>query len=239
MKQVSLIGVAILATVCAMGCSKKGPECEQFVSTANAGVEKLTKAGNMAGDTPQQALAQSKEVQKIADETTGTFGKLAFTVPELQKLSTDYQGVLKDIATASKTTQDMVTSAEEVTKKAEKIPADMKTATDEFVKACGEDKDAEDSDGCKHLIEKLHGLKGDKAAEFTALAGDLDKAALKHAETKTVATKIAKVFHDLAKLMTDLDALGDKVKKASEQEDAAIKKQNAVIGEVNKFCSGS
>ncbi len=232
------IAVAIGATV-AMGCSKKGSECEQFNNTANPSVDKLNKASALPDDKPEQAMAQAQEVQKIADETVANLTKLTFTVPELQKMSADYQSTLKDMSASSKALIELVKSLDTITKKAEKLPEEMKQAGDKLTAACAEDKEGDDADECKKIAEKVQNLPSDpsKGAEVIAFAAELEKMTLKNAATKAVAVDIAKTFKDLGKLMTDLEGIGPKAQAASKKEEEAISKQNAVVDSLNKFCS--
>jgi len=109
-------------------CSKKGPECEQFVATLNPSVDKLNKAMAMPDGKPEEALAEAKEVQKVADESGALFAKLVLTVTELVKFASDYAALLKEVSTSAKGTQEAVKAYQDIMKKADTIPASTGSA---------------------------------------------------------------------------------------------------------------
>ena len=91
----------ILLSVGFFGCDKKIPECESIVKVISPSAERLKKVTAEPTDTPEQMTAQLQEIAKVSTETASELGKLKLTVPELQKFSTDYQSMAKDMADAS------------------------------------------------------------------------------------------------------------------------------------------
>lgn len=242
MKITRTASVAVLlvlgATITA--CSKKGPECEQFVATLNPNVEKLNKAMAMPDDKPEEALAEAKEVQKVTEEGSAAFAKLTLTVPELVKLAGDYNGLLKEVTTSAKSTQETVKAYQDIAKKLEVLPAQMKSAMEKLTKSCGEDHDPQDADECKAIAEMLMHLPKDptNATEVAKFTGDLSKLEMHKNDMKAVVTEVNATLNGFVKVGADAKAAAAKAKAATEQQEAAIKKQNQTVEALNKFCAG-
>ncbi len=92
---------SVIFAVAFLGCDKKIPECESIVKVISPSSEKLKKAAAAPTETPEQMTTQLLEIAKVSTETATDLAKLKLTVPELQKFSTDYQAMAKDMADAS------------------------------------------------------------------------------------------------------------------------------------------
>jgi hypothetical protein len=103
----AIVGLALLLG--APGCGqKKINECNQLIEVINKGVDSLNKAskGNandLTGTSDYKTMADTMEA--VASDAA----KVELTVPELKKLSQDYQVMAKEVAKAAR---DMVAAAD-------------------------------------------------------------------------------------------------------------------------------
>jgi ABC-type transporter Mla subunit MlaD len=124
--------VVWIAAVCLamIGCNKKGPECESIVQVINPSVEKLSQMAEAPSDKPEDNAKQLQTMAKISASTAAELSKLTLTIPELQKFSTDYQSVSKDMSDATSSVADLITSLD----KADPVAASdkLKAASDKM-----------------------------------------------------------------------------------------------------------
>lgn len=97
--------LAAAALPAANGCgTKKVSECNSLVQAINAGVKNIeTQPNDPSGAADLRAMADSME--KVAADAS----KIELTIPELQKYSTEYQALAKDVA---KTARELAAAAE-------------------------------------------------------------------------------------------------------------------------------
>jgi methyl-accepting chemotaxis protein len=98
-----LAPVALAAALLSFGCGgkKKVQECNDLVGVINAGVDKIQKGTSKAPD----GGAAVGELRALAEEMDGIgkdAAKVQLTLPELQKLSKDYQAMVTEVATAAR-----------------------------------------------------------------------------------------------------------------------------------------
>ncbi|HSO00615.1 MAG TPA: hypothetical protein VLS89_20125, partial [Candidatus Nanopelagicales bacterium] len=106
-------GLLALATGCGQS---KISECNALIEVINKGVQSLEK-GQKAGSDPTVA-ADLKAMADAMEKVAGDASQVKLTIPELQKFSTEYQTMSKEVAKAAR---DMATAAE--AKDPEKINA--------------------------------------------------------------------------------------------------------------------
>jgi hypothetical protein len=90
------------------GCGQsKISECNALIEVINKGVQSLEK-GPKAGADPS-GVGDLKSMADAMDKVAGDAAAVKLTIPELQKYSTDYQTMAKEVAKAAR---DMATAAE-------------------------------------------------------------------------------------------------------------------------------
>ncbi len=107
-----IIGVTLLGAFLALplsGCSqKKTNECKALITVINSGVQALEKTPPVESDATgvKTLRAMADAMDKVADEAS----KVPLSVPELKKMSADYQKMVRDISNAER---EMAKAAEE------------------------------------------------------------------------------------------------------------------------------
>ncbi len=103
----AFVGVALL--VGATGCGqKKINECNQLIEVINKGVDSLNKASKGTSND-LSGTADYKNMADTMDAVAADAAKVELTVPELKKLSSDYQAMAKEVA---KSAREMVGAAD-------------------------------------------------------------------------------------------------------------------------------
>lgn len=97
--------LSLIIAAFAAGCGhKKISECNALVQVINAGITGLEKApkneGDPTGVSDLQAMAESMD--KVANDAKA----VPLTLPEIKKLSADYQKMARDIAKAERDLAD-------------------------------------------------------------------------------------------------------------------------------------
>ncbi len=104
-----LIFAAGMMAVTAMGCGqKKITECNALVNVINGGVAALEKAPSNEGDPSR--VSDLRAMADTMDKIAGDTAKIELTLPELKKVSIDYQKMAKDVAKAER---DLAKAAED------------------------------------------------------------------------------------------------------------------------------
>ncbi|HMY17378.1 MAG TPA: hypothetical protein PKA58_13735 [Polyangium sp.] len=102
-----IVGTALLFGV--PGCGqKKINECNQLIEVINKGVDSLNKASKSNSADPT-GTTEYKTMADTMEAVAADAAKVELTVPELKKLSQDYQTMAKDVAKAAR---EMVTAAD-------------------------------------------------------------------------------------------------------------------------------
>ncbi len=103
----AIVGLALLLG--APGCGqKKINECNQLIEVINKGVDSLNKASKGNANDPT-GTADYKTMADTMEAVAGDAAKVEVTVPELKKLSQDYQAMAKEVA---KSAREMVAAAD-------------------------------------------------------------------------------------------------------------------------------
>lgn len=223
-----------------LGCSKKGPECEQTVATLNPGVEALNKAMAMPEEKPEQAITQAQAVAKAADDANTAFGKLSLTTPELQKFTTDYKALLGEVTTAAKGQESAAKADIETNGRVDALNKTEHAAEEKLNKACEDtDMKPEEKAECDALRKLVEGSPKDlkDPEKLTKFGADLKKSDPKRPKTKAAVAELATAYDGWVKVVADIKAAEVKLKAAEEGEAAALKKQNASVDTLNKFCA--
>jgi len=224
------------------GCSKKGPECEQTVTTLNPGVDALNKAMAMPEEKPEQAVAQGQAVAKAADNANAAFSKLSPTTPELQSFVTDYKALLGDVSKAAKDQESAAKADIEIHSKVEALNKAEHAAEEKLSKTCEEpDLKADERAECNGLMKVVEGSPKDleDAEKLKKFAADLKKSDPKRAKTKAAMAELSTAYDGWIKVVADVKAAEAKLRAAEDVEAAALKKQNASVDTLNKFCTAS
>ena len=107
----SLMSCAIVAVALLVGLpgcgQKKINECNQLIEVINKGVDSLAKASRANSDPT--GTADYKTMADTMDAVAGDAAKVELSVPELKKLSLDYQTMAKEVA---KSAREMVAAAD-------------------------------------------------------------------------------------------------------------------------------
>ncbi|MBK9259343.1 MAG: hypothetical protein IPM54_05850 [Polyangiaceae bacterium] len=103
----AIVGVVLL--VGTTGCGqKKINECNQLIEVINKGVESLNKASKANANDPS-GTADYKTMADTMEAVAADAAKVELSVPELKKLSQDYQAMAKEVAKAAR---EMVAAAD-------------------------------------------------------------------------------------------------------------------------------
>lgn len=103
----AIVGLALLLGT--PGCGqKKINECNQLIEVINKGVDSLNKASKANSNDPT-GTADYKTMADTMEAVAGDAAKVELTVPELKKLSADYQAMAKEVA---KSAREMVAAAD-------------------------------------------------------------------------------------------------------------------------------
>lgn len=101
--------VAVGLLVGTTGCGqKKINECNQLIAVINKGVASLNNASKSDSNDPA-GTADYKNMADTMDAVADDAAKVELSVPELKKLSNDYQAMAKDVAKAAR---EMVAAAD-------------------------------------------------------------------------------------------------------------------------------
>jgi hypothetical protein len=93
--------ILLLLAFCGCGEQKKIKECNALVGVINAGVEKVQKGTSSApdgGGAVSDLRALAEEMDGISKEAA----RVELSLPELMKLSKDYQAMATEVATAAR-----------------------------------------------------------------------------------------------------------------------------------------
>ena len=82
-------------------CGKKTEECNAVSGALNAQGEKIANAMKEKGDADETGKWM-KDLAQAADGAAAEMAKITLTTPELQKFSSDYQTMCKEIASAAR-----------------------------------------------------------------------------------------------------------------------------------------
>jgi outer membrane murein-binding lipoprotein Lpp len=96
-----MVALSLLLLGAGCGDQKKVKECGAFVQVVNAGVDRVLKGMSVAADggaAVGELRSLAEEMDAIAQETA----KVELSLPELQQLSKDYQGMVTEVATAAR-----------------------------------------------------------------------------------------------------------------------------------------
>ena len=97
----SCVIVACALLVGVPGCGqKKINECNQLIEVINKGVDSLNKASRMNADPT--GTTDYKTMADTMDAVANDAAKVELSVPELKKLSGDYQVMAKEVAKAAR-----------------------------------------------------------------------------------------------------------------------------------------
>jgi hypothetical protein len=103
----AIVGLALLVGTAGCG-QKKINECNQLIEVINKGVDTLNKASKANPNDPS-GTAEYKSMADTMDAVAADAAKVELTVPELKKLSQDYQAMAKEVAKAAR---EMVAAAD-------------------------------------------------------------------------------------------------------------------------------
>lgn len=94
--------VAALGLVAgASGCGQtKVSECNALIEVINKGVQSIEKGTKVGGD--QGGSADLKAMADAMEKVAADAAQVKLTTPELQKFSTEYQAMAKDVAKAAR-----------------------------------------------------------------------------------------------------------------------------------------
>jgi hypothetical protein len=233
----TLLGAVLLLAA----CSKKAPECDSITKTINPVANKLEKTGAAMDKTedPAVLVKSMNEMGQVCDGAAADLAKLPLTVPELQKFSTDYQGLMKDAAGAARSTADLAKTLAGADAASTKNTKDIETTTDRLTKACANPKAVADAKSCESFGDLMSKFPADteKTAESEKIANDLDKITWKNDETRASAKGVVAALRATNKLVADLKATEAKSKEAEKSFDAIDKKEQALIKDINTFCA--
>lgn len=101
--QVTIAAVVAAAGlfVSASGCGqKKLSECNALIDVINKGVQSLEKGQKAGAD--QTGIGDLKAMAEAMDKVAADAAAVKLETPELQRYSTDYQGMAKDVAKAAR-----------------------------------------------------------------------------------------------------------------------------------------
>ncbi len=99
---------ALMLGLGAAGCGqKKVTECNALIQVINQGVQSLEKGPK--GETDAKGIAELNTMAAAMDKVGADAAKVELTIPELKKLSADYQVMAKEVAKASR---EMAAAAE-------------------------------------------------------------------------------------------------------------------------------
>mgnify|MGYP000940007812 CR=1 FL=1 len=107
-----IVGTALLFGV--PGCGqKKINECNQLIEVINKGVDSLNKASKSNSADPT-GTTEYKTMADTMEAVAADAAKVELTVPELKKLSQDYQTMAKDVAKAARVSVMWANTAERI-----------------------------------------------------------------------------------------------------------------------------
>jgi hypothetical protein len=101
-----LVGAGLLALASGCGQSKIS-ECNALIEVINKGVQSLEKGEKASADPT--GVADLKSMADAMDKVAADAAGVKLSIPELQKYSSDYQAMAKEVAKAAR---DMAAAAE-------------------------------------------------------------------------------------------------------------------------------
>jgi hypothetical protein len=227
----------VFAVLALAGCSKKAPECEAMIKVINPAAEKVKAAGGK-GERPEDHIKAMNDIAAASDGAASGLAKVELTVPELKKISTDYQAMAKSIATAARDLADAVKTSDAAGKQMEKTAKDYELAVGKHAQACEEAKDPVDQEGCKRFAEGVGKLPPDasKTAEVEKVAAELDQVAWKGDAIKAAAKAVVATMRANNKVMVDLGAAQNKAEAAEKSFGTASENETKIVDQLNKIC---
>jgi uncharacterized protein YukE len=97
----ALTGLLLALALSGCGEQKKIKECGAFVHVINNGVDRILK-GMSGGTDGGAAVSELKSLAEEMDGIAAETGKVQISLPELQGLAKDYQGMVTEVATAAR-----------------------------------------------------------------------------------------------------------------------------------------
>lgn len=103
----------LLIAPLALGCGEhqKIKECNALISVINNGVEKVQKGTTSAPDGGSAAIGELRALADEMDAISKEAGAVQVSLPEIGKLSKDYQAMATEVAAAAR---DLATAVENV-----------------------------------------------------------------------------------------------------------------------------
>ena len=227
-----------------VGCDNKVTECNKLADIANASV---TKIGEIEARSSQEPAAVAKDIKEMADVATSTkkqIEEIDITTEELKPKAEKYQAMLDEMAKVSNEYAELMNKAADL--QGEKLAAAEKefTATQEaLTEACGEGSEGA-ADSCAKLDELLKkqpdNMPEDEMAKILEqFAKDLQALELDDEKVKKAVGAHATAVQEYRKLLVEMQGFETKVAEAEKKFDAVVQQEDAVVSELNTFCTGS
>jgi len=240
--------LAAAALVALVACSKKPTECREIIAVIDDDDQKIAQ---LLG-TPA-AVGKANEIAGVAtalatleDTLAADLAALKLTVPEVQKLSSDYQGFAHEVAAAARetaTVMNQVVAYEPKVdpQKPDGVPQKMKAAAEKMTNRCTTKKSTE----CVKLFDKMKKILADadkatdtaaQAAQLDAFVAELSQATLKDAELKTDLDEFIASMKDASAVLHEATDLTAKMTTTKATMDGVLAKERPLTASINAAC---
>jgi hypothetical protein len=241
-------------SLAAIGCSKKGPECQTLIGSMNDLGTKLAETQKVTGNNdakPDQVAAALRPFVLAAKGTGEKLATTQLTVAEIKKIAADASAASLALASSANSmadAADQMKGLDAATKAVEDQRKVVDAAEAEIKKICDANA-AQCVELGKVLVafppppDKTDNPQSTAAwtVKLTAWTATLAKVELKDAGLKGQVTAFEKGWKNFGAAMTTLVGISETAKKYDDfakvfntQIDAA----NKAIGEANNFCRG-
>jgi hypothetical protein len=247
----TLISLLVMS-LSAIGCSKKGPECQALIGSMNELGSQLAETQKVIGNgdaKPERAAAALRPFAVVAKSTGDRLAKGEMTVPEIKKIAADASAAALALA-ASATSMAGMADRMKGLDAAGKAVEDQRKVIDgaeAAIKKICEANAAQCTELAQVLArfpsppEKSDNLQATAAwnAKLTAWTNDLGKVQIKNRALDGHVTALDKGWKAFAAAMTTLANMTAAAKQYDDLAkafNAQIEAARKAVGEANGFC---
>lgn len=246
----ALIGISLWA----VGCSRKGEECQKLIGSMNELGTQLAETQKVtSSDTakPEQVAAALRPFASAARSNSESLSKRSITVPEVRRIADAAAAASLALASSSigmADAADQMKGLDAATKAADIHKKSVDDAEAEIRKTCGANVML-----CAELGKVLSTFpappeKTDDAqttsawnSKLNAWAAELTRIEIKNEALRLQVSNFERGWKDFAAVLTELVRISETAKKydaLTKTFNAQIDVANKAIGDANSFCRG-
>lgn len=246
--RIALIGISLWA----VGCSKKGEECQKLIGSMNDLGTQLAEAQKVTSSDaakPEQVAAALRPFASAARSNSESLSKSSITVPEIRRIADVAAAASLALASSSISmadAADQMKGLDTATKAADLHKKSVDDAESEIRKICGANAPL-----CAELAKVLSTFPApperteDPAktsawnSKLNAWTAELTRVEIKDEALRAQVSNFERGWRDFASVLTELVRISETAKKYdtfTKSFNAQIDVANKAIGDANNFC---